>query len=48
MISNYNVPEDYAGMIPGLLPFGTIILTPLFGIVYDKVGKGATLMLVCR
>ena len=46
MISNYNVPEDYAGMIPGLLPFGTIILTPLFGIVYDKVGKGATLMLI--
>ena len=33
-------------MIPGILPFGTIILTPLFGIVYDKVGKGATLMLI--
>ena len=46
MISNYGVPEDYAGMIPGILPFGTIILTPLFGIVYDKVGKGATLMLI--
>ena len=46
MISNYGVPEDYAGMIPGILPFGTIILTPLFGIVYDKVGQGATLMLI--
>ena len=46
MISNYGVPEDYAGMIPGLLPFGTIILTPLFGIVYDKIGQGATLMLI--
>ena len=46
MISNYGVAEEYAGLIPGLLPFGTIILTPLFGIVYDKVGKGATLMLI--
>lgn len=46
MISNYNVPEAYAGMIPGILPVGAIILTPLFGIVYDKVGKGATLMLI--
>lgn len=27
------------------MPFGTIILTPLFGAVYDKIGKGATLMI---
>ena len=46
MISNYGVPKEFAGMIPGILPFGTIILTPLFGIVYDKVGQGATLMLI--
>ena len=46
MIANYHVPDTYAGLIPGLLPFGTIFLTPLFGIVYDKVGKGATLMLI--
>ena len=25
---------------------GTIILTPLFGSIYDKIGKGATLMLI--
>lgn len=46
MVANYGVPEQYAGIIPGLLPFGTIVLTPLFGIVYDKLGKGATLMLI--
>lgn len=46
MISNYGVPKEFAGLIPGLLPFGTIILTPLFGTLYDKVGKGATLMLI--
>ena len=46
MIIKYNVSPDVAGMIPGLLPFGTILLTPLFGSMYDKMGKGATLMLV--
>lgn len=29
-----------------MLPYGTIILTPLFGSIYDKYGKGATLMLI--
>ena len=46
MIANYNVPENVAGIIPGLIPFGTILLTPLFGSLYDKIGKGATLMLI--
>ena len=46
MIVNYNVPESVAGIIPGLIPFGTILLTPLFGSLYDKIGKGATLMLI--
>lgn len=45
MIANYGVSEDVAGIIPGLIPFGTIFLTPLFGSIYDKIGKGATLML---
>ncbi len=46
MIANYGVSEDMAGIIPGLIPFGTILLTPLFGSLYDRVGKGATLMLI--
>jgi MFS family permease len=46
MIYKYHVPDDIAGLIPGLLPFGTILLTPLFGTLYDRAGKGATLMLV--
>lgn len=45
MIIKYNVTPDLAGIIPGLLPFGTILLTPLFGSLYDKIGKGATLMI---
>ena len=46
MIIKYHVNPELAGIIPGLLPFGTILLTPLFGSVYDKMGKGATLMLI--
>ncbi len=46
MINKYNVDPYWAGTIPGLLPFGTIFLTPIFGGIYDKYGKGATIMAV--
>lgn len=46
MINKYNVDPEFAGMIPSLLPFGTIILTPFFGSIYDRKGKGATIMLI--
>lgn len=46
MIIKYGVSPNLAGMIPGLLPFGTMLLTPLFGSLYDKIGKGATLMII--
>ncbi len=46
MIQKFDVPTAYAGMIPGLLPFGNILLTPLFGSIYDRYGKGATIMLI--
>jgi MFS family permease len=45
MIYKYGVAENLAGSIPALLPFGTILLTPLFGSLYDRLGRGATLML---
>ena len=46
MIFKYGVNDELAGLIPAMLPFGTIFLTPFFGGVYDKYGKGATLMLI--
>ena len=46
MIFKNGLSEDVAGFIPAMLPYGTIILTPLFGSIYDKYGKGATLMLI--
>jgi MFS family permease len=45
MSSKYLVDPKLAGTIPALLPFGTILLTPLFGSIYDKKGKGATIMM---
>jgi len=46
MINKYHVSPKLAGLIPSLLPFGTIFLTPLFGGIYDKKGKGATIMII--
>jgi MFS family permease len=46
MINKYHVAPNLAGSITSLLPFGTILLTPLFGGIYDKFGKGATIMII--
>ncbi len=46
MIYKYGVDAELAGLIPAMLPFGTILLTPLFGSIYDRIGKGATLMII--
>ena len=46
MVNKFGVAEDLAGLIPMLLPFGNILLTPLFGGIYDKKGKGATIMII--
>ena len=46
MVNKFNVDPEIAGTIPGLLPFGTMILTPLFGNVYDRIGKGASIMII--
>jgi len=46
MVNKFNVSETWAGVIPSLVPFGTIFLTPFFGSIYDKKGKGATIMIL--
>jgi MFS family permease len=46
MINKFGVDANLAGIIPGLLPFGTILLTPVFGSIYDRKGKGATIMII--
>lgn len=46
MVNKYGVDQSLAGLIPSLLPLGTLFLTPLFGSIYDKKGKGATIMII--
>ena len=46
MVQKFHINEDYAGIIPAMLPFGTILLTPLFGNMYDRKGKGASIMIL--
>lgn len=41
----YGMSRETAGDIASLLPFGTVVFTPLFGWLVDRVGKGATMMI---
>jgi len=46
MVQKFGMDENVAGLIPAMLPFGTMLLTPVFGRVYDKKGKGASMMVL--
>ena len=46
MVNKYHVEEELAGFIPSLLPLGTLFLTPFFGNLYDRKGKGASIMML--
>ena len=45
MVMKYGVDPDLAGFFSSIAPFGTILMTPLFGFVYDKYGRGVTLVI---
>lgn len=46
MENKYGMANEWAGWIPALIPMGNLIMTPLFGGIYDKHGKGATIMII--
>ncbi|MGL4907803.1 MAG: MFS transporter [Bacteroidales bacterium] len=46
MVNKFNVSAELAGNIPAILPLGTLILTPFFGHIYDRKGKGASIMIL--
>jgi predicted MFS family arabinose efflux permease len=46
MTNKFGIEEKWSGVIPSVLPLGTVLLTPLFGSIYDKKGKGATIMII--
>ncbi len=45
MVGKFGIDPTLAGMFPMILPMGCIILSPLFGSIYDKKGHGADLMI---
>ena len=45
MVMKYGVDPDLAGFFSSIAPFGTILLTPIFGYVYDRFGRGVTLVI---
>ena len=45
MVMKYGVDPDIAGFFSSIAPFGTILMTPLFGLIYDRNGKGVTLVI---
>lgn len=46
MVNKFGVSEQWSGTLPSLVPFGTMLLTPIFGSIYDKRGKGASIMIL--
>ena len=38
MVIKYGVDPDIAGFFSSIAPFGTILMTPLFGLVFDRFG----------
>ncbi len=46
IIQKFEITEEFAGYIPALLPFSALLLTPVFGSIYDKKGKGASIMVL--
>ena len=45
MVMKYGVDTDIAGFFSSIAPFGTILMTPLFGLIYDRYGKGVSLVI---
>ena len=45
MINKYGIDEAFAGTIAGLPAIGALFLTPIFGGIVDKRGKGASIMM---
>ena len=46
MIGKYGIDENIAGTIAGLPALGALVLTPIFGGIVDKRGKGASIMML--
>ena len=45
MVIKYGVDTDIVGFFSSIAPFGTIMMTPVFGLINDRYGKGVTLVI---
>lgn len=45
LVNKFGMDAELAGRITSILPFGTILFTPLFGTYTDNKGKSASLMI---
>ena len=46
MINKFHVKPEFAGNIPAILPLGTLLLTPVFGHLFDKRGNGTGMIVL--
>lgn len=46
MIAKYGVDAGVAGFFTAIAPFGTLLLTPIFGYIYDRIGHGVTIIII--
>ena len=46
IVQKFGISDSFAGYIPALLPLSALLLTPYFGSLFDKRGKGATIMII--
>ncbi len=46
LIPRFNIPSEAAGWMVSMLPFASVIFSPVFGMLVDKKGKGTRLMII--
>jgi nitrate/nitrite transporter NarK len=46
IVQKFGIADSFAGYIPALLPLSALLLTPVFGSLFDKRGKGASIMII--
>ena len=46
MVNGFAIDKEPAGWVVSLIPFAAIVLSPLFGILYDRTGRGTQMMTI--
>ncbi len=45
LVQQFGISPETAGFFVAIIPYSTMVLTPLFGMLYDRLGRGTVLML---